>query len=246
MPSQFIVAMDAQADSGPGNAPYPGALLYLLNYFAKYIIQRFIDQVARDPKAAEPYGILIVTMFALPTCRYNGHSLIDILWAKFHKVCPVVFGISGSEQTSKGKHRLGWKFDKESADGNTNSGTFITKEEHLSNQVGLGTGFASITLRNFSSSQNKNPAPNHLYWTAVARILSTPPGLRTATHYVVLRSLVERYAPRFVKFYGSAAIAVLRKILRDIPREATDKTDPNVMALEMLPIFLGKEHGLVI
>ncbi|KAJ8609017.1 hypothetical protein MRB53_039376 [Persea americana] len=236
-PTQFIVALDG--DQSPAE-PYPAALLYLMNYFAKFTIQRYVEQVGRDPKAAEPYGILLVSIFTLPAYQYRGHSLIDILWAKYHKVCPVLFGINGNQKTVGGKHRLGWKFEKDSG----NTGFFVSAEDHLVNQTGLAVGFASITLRDFSKSRNKNPAPNRMFWTSLARILSTPVAERTDTHYVVLRSMLELYIPRFINFFGGAALAALRKVYKDWPEQAVEKMNPNVLALGGMITFLEKDHDL--
>ena len=88
-----------------GNTQYPAALLFLLNHFAKAIVSQLAQEVARDTHAADPIGILAVTMFSAPDFLYNGHSLIDVLWAKYHKVCPVLFGIHGLENSAAGRAR---------------------------------------------------------------------------------------------------------------------------------------------
>ncbi|QIX02532.1 hypothetical protein AMS68_008049 [Peltaster fructicola] len=234
-PTPFIVESTSEGQ-------YPAMLLFLLNYFAKYTILRFTDQVSRDAKAAEPYGVLVAQIFSNSAYHFNDHSLIDVLWAKYHKVCPVLFGINGNEKSALGKQRLGWRYEKDFTD--PTKGTFVPTDEHLSFQAGLAAGFAAITLRDFSRSKNRNPAPSRMYWTSLARIISTPPMDRTPTHYVVIRNAIEHSITRFVQFFGSAALSVMRVVFKDWPQQATNKMDANVLALDGMSKVLEKTVDL--
>lgn len=52
----------------------------------------------------------------------------------------------------------------------------------------------------------------------MSNIVNTPPRDVTDTHYLVLKSLTERFAAKFIQFYGHAAIVVLRKALLEFPK----------------------------
>lgn len=219
------------------NTQYPAILLFMLNHFAKAIISQFAQEVSRAPHAADAIGILVAQVFSTPEFLWNGHSLIDILWAKYHKVCPVLFGIYGSEKNAAGRARLGWHVD---------GGAEVDKQEHHDRMVGFGAGFGAITLRDFTKSKNNPPAPVHLFWTSLARILNTPPNEQTPTHYVVLNNMLRHSVPRFVSFYGTTAIAALRKACIDFPSTGPmgpggKGADAAVLALQSLPLTWQKE-----
>jgi nucleoporin GLE1 len=228
--------------AGP-NTQYPAALLFLLNHFAKSIINQLASEVSRDTLTADPIGILAVTIFAAPEFLFNGHSLIDILWAKFHKVCPVLFGIYGTEKTPSGRARLGWRLDE---------GAEVNRQDHYDNMTGYAAGFSAITLRDFTKSLKKSPAPVHLFWTALARILNTPNNEQTPTHYVVLNNMLKNSVPRFIGFYGKAAIAALRTACMSFPSgggpadTSGTGSDPFVLAVQSLPQTWQRELNLTL
>lgn len=182
----------------PNQSPqFPLLLFDLLNHFAKAVINQIATEAAIDRAAAEPIGIVTATIFANPNYAFHGHSLITILWARFHQRCPVLFGIWGDEQTPAGRRTMGWKAN--------------TERQHQDLTKGLASGFAAITLRDFSRNSKSNPAPNRLFWECIARIVNTAPVKRLPTHYVALESLLDpTFVPRFIAFYGQAAIAVLK------------------------------------
>jgi len=236
--AQFIVSVpEAKIKESVQNTQYPAALLFLLNHFAKQLVSQLAQEASVDTSMAEPVGIATATIFAAPEFRFNGISLIDLVWAKYHKVCPVLFGISGPESTSAGKQRVGWL-------------NGIDAKEHVDRMRGFGAGFASITLRDFSKSVNSNPAPNHLFWTSLARILNTPPNERVSTQYVVTYNMLEHSVPRFVGFYGSAAITALKKATGDFPangvRNAEGKLNSRATILMTLPSTWEKSLGFTL
>jgi nucleoporin GLE1 len=55
--------------------------------------------------------------------------------------------------------------------------------------------------------------------------------------------MIELYEERFMTFYGSAAIAALRKALVDFPAKAEAKT-PGVAGLQVLAEMLKRDIGL--
>lgn len=227
----------------PGaNKQGPACLLFLLNHFAKNVVKQFISESAVDAKSADPIGVLAVTVFARPQYLFNGQSLIDLLWAKYHVHCPILFGIYGSEKTKGGRLRLGWKFDAD-------AGAFVSEQEHYDRMSGLGVGFASITLRDFSKSKNANPAPNRIYWQSFARILNTPANETQATHFVILKAMIDQYVPRIIGTFGGAGIALLRRALIDFPNEKGPQDDkgrklPAVTAVQAMPTVLQRDLSL--
>lgn len=182
----------------PTQSPqFPLLLFDLLNHFAKAVINQIATEAAIDRASAEPIGIVAATIFSNPNNSFHGHSLITILWARYHQRCPVLFGVWGDERDKAGRSKMGWKLNSE--------------RQHRELTKGLASGFAAITLRDFSHNRNTNPAPNRLFWECVARILNTKDNKRSPTHFVALESLLDPiFIPRFIKFYGQAAIAVLR------------------------------------
>jgi nucleoporin GLE1 len=229
----YLVSMPpGKLQEAGSNTQYPAALLFLLNHFAKSIINQLASEASRDTNTADPIGILAVTIFAAPEFLFSGHSLIDILWAKYHKVCPVLFGIYGTEKTHAGRARLGWRMDE---------GAEVNTQDHYDNMTGLAAGFSAITLRDFTKSANKSPAPVHLFWTSLARILNTPNNEQTPTHYVVLNYMLKNSVPRFIGFYGMAAIAALRTACIGFPSgggpldPSGTGSSPFVLAVQSLP-----------
>ena len=195
----------------PGSDTMVSAVfVYLVNFFVKKIVSKFADDVSatRSYNAAETVGIVCSAILSDPSLQIHNNSLIDILLAKYHKVCPVLWGIYGPENTVKGRERIGWKRIE---------GEWISQQEHYDRIAGLGAGWASLTLRDFSRVKIRNPLPAWHYWSALACILNVPREQRTQTHFVVLKGLVEEYVPVFVKFYGQAACVVLRKALVEFP-----------------------------
>lgn len=225
----------------PPNAPKegPAQLLYLLNTFSKRIVNQIIAEAGLDPQMGNAIGIVAVTVFARPNYLFNGQSLIDILWAKYHRRCPVLFGISAEETTVEGQKRMGWYHIKEP----------LTPDAFYLAQRSLGVGFANITLRSFAKSQNQNPAPNRVFWQAMARLLNTPAGQVQPSHLEVLKAIVEHCTPKMTAVFGGAAVTLIRQAVIAFPAKhessvqgATAKT--TLVGLKSLPHVLGQKYQL--
>ncbi|KAI9779329.1 MAG: hypothetical protein M1839_007437 [Geoglossum umbratile] len=193
----------------------PALFIYLLNIFAKAVIAQFIDEAGVNPKAAEPVGVIAVTIFANDNFKWRGTPLIDILIAKFRRVCPVLFGIYGKDTTRAGRSRLGW---------HANDNEWVPEQTHAERMTGLGAGFASVTLRNFSKSKMTNPYTNVKYWQSLQWVCGVPPLEATDTHFIVLKAMIENYASKFIELYGDAAKLALRKALITFPTESGRKS----------------------
>lgn len=174
------------------------------------------------PQLADQIGTIASHIFGVGSFRWQGFSLIDILIAKIHLVCPVLFGINGDEQYQHGKERLGWW--KEEKDG-----PFIPVQAHFQRMTGLGAGFAALSLRNYENAVATNPFPPDNYWKALARITNVPPKEISQTHFIVLKGLIETSEERFLQFYGDSAIIALRHALVEVPRRS-----PPSVALKQL------------
>lgn len=235
--SKFILYPD-QPPTDP-NAPQQGSgiLLYLLSHLAKFAIKQLCSEAGVDTPSADPVGVLLVSVFSVPEYRWNGQSLIDVLWAKYHIVCPALFGIYGPENTAAGRARLAYQRSE-------------SQQVHYNSMTGLGAGFSALTLRDFSRSRNRNPAPNRLWWEAMARILNLPQGEAQPTHYVLLKAMLDDFVPRIMSIFGTAGKAVLRKAVRDFPQVGPRGQDGRLatepIAVETMQLTLQQKYALTL
>ncbi|KAI9698999.1 MAG: hypothetical protein M1836_003188 [Candelina mexicana] len=233
---QFLLTKST--DTVPPNGDGPALLLYLINIFAKAVISQFINEAGVKPEAADPIGIIAVTVLARPEFQWQGRPLTDILNAKFHVVCPVLWGIYGNEKTNLGKQRLGWSREEP-------GGAFVTEQRHNERMTGLGAGFAAISLRDFKKSRYKNPYPNVNYWQAMASIVNVPPSEVTQTHFIVLKAMTENYEEKFLRLFGSAAVAALKRALVDFPKSVQQKSVAQ-SAISVLPDIIKRDKRLTL
>jgi nucleoporin GLE1 len=213
----------------------PGLLFYFFNILAKALLAQFLGEAAIKPKAADAVGVLGSSIFGNIELLWNGHSLIDILVAKLHFLCPVLFGIYGPETTAAGKARIGWRVDP-------GTGAPVSQQRHFERMTGLGAGFSSIALRNFDKARASHPFPPWHFWRAMADIVNTPTEMITETHLVVLKAMLEHSEQRILDFFGSAGRAALRLALVDFPaRVRNDAMAAN--ALRLLPdVWMRDQH----
>ncbi|KAK0626846.1 GLE1-like protein-domain-containing protein [Immersiella caudata] len=215
----------------------PSLFFYLINIFAKATIKQFIVETGANPETADPIGVTIAIVFSNADFHWRGASMIDILMAKFRIVCPVLFGYRGSEKTEQGRARLGWWKDQ--------NGQWIDEQSHMNRMMGIGSGFAAVALRNFGKSTKQNPCPPRHYWTAMARIVNTPPAEISNTQCLVLKAMIENYEPKLLEFYGDAGRAALRAALIEFPARTAQKS-PAVNSLEVVATLLKKDTGLAL
>ncbi|KAK4193017.1 putative nucleoporin GLE1 [Podospora australis] len=236
-PSSFVLAPRNPIQNAIHNDPVlPSLFIYLLNIFAKAAVSQFINEASARPETADPVGVCIAAAFSEPDFLWRGVSMIEILLAKLRIVCPVLFGYRGSEKTEQGRQRLGWWKDH---------GRWIPEQQHMDRMTGLGAGFAAISLRKFAQSKKQNPFPARHYWTAMARIVNTPPAEISNTQCIVLKAMVQNYESKFIESYGNAAIAALRTALIEFPAKATEKSAA-VSSLQVLAQVLKRDTGLIL
>jgi nucleoporin GLE1 len=215
----------------------PTLTIYLLNILAKAALAQCSTEAGANPRAADPIGQLIVTVFAQHRFCFNGKPLIDIVMAKLRIMCPVLFGVRGNDKTEEGRAKLGWKKDS--------NGNWISEQEHNDRMTGLGAGYAAICLRDFSRSSLANPWASHNYWYSLAMITLTPPEQTSSTQFVVLKAMVDNYVTQFLRIYGDMGLRALHVVLEEFPRKAPAG---NVAAssLKVLAAKLVKDTGLVL
>lgn len=216
----------------------PGLFIYAVNIFAKAIIAQFINEAAVSPKTADPIGIVCMQIFAANEFRWGERALIDLLIAKYHALCPVLFGVYGKEDTEAGKARLGWCRDDK-------TGPWISEQRHSERMTGLGAGYAAIALRNFSRSSLRNPYPNWHYWQSLQRIVTVPAADATRTHFTVLKAMLEHYEIKFLELYGNAGRAALKTALIDFPNRVRAK-GAAVSAVAVLADVLKRDKKLTL
>lgn len=210
----------------------PSLFIYLLNVFAKACISQFVNEAGAAPKAAEPVGLVAVSIFADLELVWRGMALIDILMAKMRAVCPVLWGLRGNEKTEEGRARLGWKKDENG---------WVIEQVHNTRMTGLGAGYAAISLRNFAKTTRTNPYPPSKYWQSMATIVGTPEP--SSTHFMVLKAMIENYEQRFLSFYGNAGRAALRIALVEFPERAREQSAA-ATSLKVLGDKLRRDVGL--
>jgi nucleoporin GLE1 len=235
-PDSLVLAPREPVEGATHNeAQISSLFLYLLNIFSKAVISQFINEASAQPETADPVGVVVASVFAASEFLWRGQSLIDILLAKFRVVCPVVFGHNGNDKYEEGRRRVGWRQE---------GGAWVLEAVHTDRMAGLGAGFAAIALRKFPvKSAMTNPFPRCNYWTAMARIINTPPAEISNTQAVVLRAMIQFNEQKFVEAYGSAGVAALRLALVDFPAKAPTKSTA-INALEVHAQYLEKTTGL--
>ncbi|KAK8227713.1 hypothetical protein BKA81DRAFT_403340 [Phyllosticta paracitricarpa] len=194
--------------------PFEISVLFLfeLHHFCKSLFNQFISDAGINASHADSLGILGVSVLGhRDLCLLNQVPLSDILLAKFHHSCGVLFGIHGPENTPSGRKRLGWR---------CLHGDWETEQGHRERMTGIGGGWASLCLRKYRASTALIPpfTPAQ-YWTSFARIVDTPATEAQPTHFNVLRAMTDgEFAGKFIDAFGRAGWAALRKGLVEFPQ----------------------------
>ena len=110
--------------------------------------------------------------------------------------------------------------------------------------TGLGAGFAAIALRNYDRSKMQNPFPPSQFWRALAAVTNTPPGRVTATHFTVLKAMIENNEGRFLEFFGEPGRAALRRALVEFPVSVGQRAGVAGKALMVLADVMRRDRKL--
>ncbi|KAL3449601.1 hypothetical protein BJX65DRAFT_272687 [Aspergillus insuetus] len=234
---QFI-AFPPEEIAKSEDSKVPALLIYAMNILAKSLISSLLTEASINQGHAEPVGILAAQIFSMDAFIYKGQHMVDILWAKYHVVCPALWGFSGNEKTESGRRALGWW--RESPDG-----PFISEQGHADRMTALGAGFAALTLRNFGKTERKNPFPNTLFWDSLQKILNIPSSEIQDTHATLLSAMLRSSAVRFVGLFGHIGLAVMRRAIVDLPN-SLPKQSMAVNQLKLLKDLYKKEKNIII
>ncbi|KAK5947035.1 hypothetical protein PMZ80_001181 [Knufia obscura] len=223
---------------------------FLLCTLTQTVVKIFTSYVHGAPERAEPVGTMLASVFAQPDLQFSRsdgttQSLFPIFLAKYHRVCPALFGITADQSTSAGKQKMGWALNP-APDDDTPKTTFVTDQTHYDRMTGLAIGFSSFGLRNFSATANKNPYPSTHFWKSLAQIINLPPDQVQPSHLCVLRYMFGHGGIyRFLLFFGSVGVAVLREAFVEFPKRLPEamQRDSYANELKMYAETLGeKEH----
>jgi nucleoporin GLE1 len=213
----FIINPTFPIPQGSPDGQVSGVFIYLVNMLVKLGLKLSTTAATNMTyNAVDPIGVILAFVISLGEFRIAGNAFQDIYIAKYHQACPPLFGIHGLESTVGGRTRLGWQKDGD--------GAFVDANTHYDRLNGVASGYAALTLRDFSRTTEKNALPAWHYWRTLAGILNLDAAQLTKSHAVILKGLINQYAQHFVKFYGAAAIGVLRIALIQKPQQAPQDT----------------------
>ncbi|KAI9735275.1 MAG: hypothetical protein M1834_001866 [Cirrosporium novae-zelandiae] len=219
---------------------FSALVLFLLNSFVKAILKQFIAESGVRPETANNIGVLFSQTMRTQMVRWNNIPLIDIFLAKYHKICPILFGYSGPEQTVKGKKAIGWYFDKYA---NGGQGQWVTKQIHEQRMIGLAAGFAACSMRIYPKP-GENPFPSPFAWYSFSCLLNPPVEEMTPTHFIVLRWLIAGNERRMVRIWGNYAHWILKRCLEILPTQVAFRNDPAAESLMVLKETLQDQEKL--
>jgi nucleoporin GLE1 len=208
----FLVNQIIPPLANEAEAQYPAFLLYMWIMFEKFLLKQFEKEASNeDGRIIQEIGLIAASLFADQKYMWKGVSLIDVLLAKMHHICPILFGVRGSMSTVEGQKRLGWMpIDKQPPTG----------EIYMQRIRGLASGYAAMSLRAFKTV----PAlPMSEYWRLVVLACNTPSQDLYPGHFAILNGLLRDFYKKFLGFYGVQARAVLRRAVVDVPARAPER-----------------------
>ncbi|KAH8697372.1 putative RNA export mediator Gle1 [Talaromyces proteolyticus] len=235
----FIHVPEQFASLSEEEAKVSAVFIYLLNIFTKAVVSQLINEAGVKLEYAEPVGIVVAQIFSTEQYSFQGHAFSDIFWAKYRASCPALWGFYGKDNTEAGRLALGWKRVDP-------GGPFVDESDHQQRMIGLGCGFAAITLRNFGKTTRKNPFPNHNFWRAICKIVFIPPDELQDTHFYILYAMLRFAAERVVGFWGQAGLALLRTVIVDVPGRVTRKHSGAIGQLKVLRGLYATEKSIIL
>lgn len=229
---------------------------YFLAFLAQQIVKIFTSYVHGAPERAEPIGVMLTSLFAQPEIQFTRQgstkaqkqSLFPIVIAKYHRVCPALFGVTSPQSTAAGKRKMGWALLPAEDDSQPKT-TFVSDQTHYDRMTGLAIGYSSFALRNFAAVANtlSNPYPPIHFWKSLAQIINLPPDQVQPTHVCVLRYMFGHGGiGRFLLFFGSVGVAVLREAFVEFPNKLPEviQKDSYVKELQIFAERLGQNEHL--
>ena len=223
----YIISHPIPQLANEAEAGYPAFLLYVWICFEKFLLKQFEKEAANeDGRIIQEIGLIAASLLGDQKYMWKGIPLTDIMLAKLHRACPILFGIRGTMNTTEGRIRLGC----------TPNTTLDAYNQRLR---GVGAGYAAMSLRTFAS---KAPAlPISEYWRAIVSICNTPPEYLWPGHFAILSGLIRDSYKKFLTFYGVAAQGVLRRATIDLPARAPERCKDAAGTVSVLPESWKKE-----
>ncbi|KAF2995877.1 hypothetical protein E8E13_004290 [Curvularia kusanoi] len=208
----FLVNQTIPPLANEAEAQYPAFLLYMWIIFEKFLLKQFDKEADNeDGRVMQELGLVAASLFADQKYMWKGISLIDVLLAKMHKVCPIMFGLRGNMNTVEGQKRLGWVPIGDNPP---------TATAYMQRIRGLSAGFAAMSLRAFKTV----PAlPMSEYWHVLVHVCNTPTQDLYPGHFAILNGLLRDFYKKFLGFYGVQARGVLRRAVIDVPARAPER-----------------------
>lgn len=205
----YLVSHSIPSLANEAEAGYPAFLLYVWICFEKFLLRQFEKEAANDDgRIIQEIGLIAASLLGDQKYMWKGIPLTDIVLAKLHRVSPLLFGVQGTMRTVEGRVRLGMRPDS-------------TLDGYNQRLRGFGAGFASMSLRTYTS---KAPAlPMAEYWRAIVSICNTPPEHLYPGHFALLKGLLRDYYKKFLGFYGVPGMGVLRRATVDLPVRAPER-----------------------
>jgi nucleoporin GLE1 len=220
---QFIISHPLPTLANESEAQYPAILLYAFICFEKFVIKQFDQEAANEEgRIIQELGAIAASLFVDKEFAWKGLPLTDLLLAKFHRACPILFGISGDLKSAEGRARLGWL---------PVGGSLINTNYYHQRMAGLAAGYAALTLRAVAA-----PAvPISEYWRSLASLCNLPSEKLHSGHFMVLKGLVKDSAKKFIGFYGVQGRALLRHATIVLPSRAPSHAAETATLLRVLP-----------
>lgn len=230
----FIISHEIPTSANEAETQYPAFLLYMWIVFEKCLLKQFDKEAANeDGGIIEKLGLIAASLLADQKYMLKGIPMTDIVLAKLHRICPILFGIRGSMATPQGRARLGW-LDKHG----------LTANSYGQRMLGMGWGFAALSLRQFSG---RSPAIAMAeYWRAVVSICNTPSNDLHAGHFMVLKGLLRDFVKKFIAYYGAQAMGVLRRATKELPARAPKRIADSADVVKVLADRWEKSERITI
>lgn len=218
----FVISRDIPPLSADEQAQYPAILLYAFICFEKFVIKQFANEAANDDgRVTNELGVIAASLMMDKDLIWNGVPLVDLLLAKYHSACPILFGVHGDMKNVEGMRRLGC----------ISAGEQLQLNDYHQRMLGLGCGFAAMSLRAVAS-----PAiPMSEYWRALSRLCNTPVDAIYSGHFYVLKGLVRDQAKKFIMLYGVPGKALLRHAVTVLPKRAPARAKAAAGIASVLP-----------
>lgn len=217
----FIVSHPIPQLANEAEAQYPAILLYAFICFEKFILKQFESEAPNEEgRIIQELGAIAASLFVDKNFAWKDIPMTDLLLAKLHRICPILFGIQGPENTENGLARLGRIKD-------------CRADINVYNQrmIGLGAGYAALSLR----AVLKPAIPMSEYWRAVSSICNVPTQELTRGHFMVLKGLVKDSPNKVIAYYGAQGTALLRRATVVLPKRAPERAKEEASLVSVLP-----------